>query len=245
MRGLLIFLLAALPFSDFSQEKGLYDPAGPTLGSFEKNLARTDTVHGNFIKLNLARLLFVDFAISYERKISKKISLEMEFGYQYPLESHQHSDMGNPFYGVTLLLPGQGFSVEAGPKIYRLNRNHPGFYILPWMIIKDMWCTDVSFPSSVYGNKEKCYPYGDNHYQVYGVIFRIGTMKNFGGLILDLYTGVGIKVKCNHYDLYGYWDNEKEELLSYNKDGSPVSTQKTTVYPAISLGLKIGFGFGR
>jgi hypothetical protein len=245
MRGVLIFLLAALPFSDFSQEKALYDPAGPTLGSSEKNLARTDTVRGNFIKLNLARLLFVDFAVSYERKISRKISLEMEFGYQYPLESHQHSDMGNPFFGLTLFLPGQGFSLEAGPKLYWLNRNHPGFYILPWVIFKEMWCTDVSFPASVYGNKEKCYPYGDNHYQVYGAIFRIGTMKNFGGFILDLYTGVGIKVKCNHYDLYGYWDTDKEKLLPYNNDGSPVSTQKTTVYPAFSLGLKIGFGFGR
>jgi hypothetical protein len=245
MRAVLIFLLATLPFSDFSQEKGFFNPPGPTPIPVERSLPRTDTVHGNFIKLNLARLLFVDFAVSYERKISRKISLEMEFGYQYPLESHQHSDMGNPFFGLTLFLPGQGFSLEAGPKIYRLNRNHPGFYILPWVIFKDMRCTDVSFPASVYGNKEKSYPYGDNHYQVYGAILRIGTMKNFGGLILDLYTGVGIKVKCNHYDLYGYWDNETEELLSYNKDGSPVSTQKTTVYPAISLGLKIGFGFGR
>lgn len=245
MQGVLIFFLATLSFSAYAQEKGLSDPAGPTLGSSEKNLARTDTERGNFIKLNLARLLFVDFAVSYERKISRKISLEMEFGYQYPLESHQHSDIGNPFFGLTLFLPGQGFSFEAGPKIYRLNQNHPGFYILPWMIFKDMVCTDVSFPASVYGNKEKCYPYGDNHYQVYGVIFRIGTMKNFGGFILDLYTGVGIKVKSNHYNLYGYWDTDKEDLLSYNKDGSPVSFRKTTVYPAISLGLKIGFGFGR
>jgi len=245
MGRVLIFLLAALPFSDFSQEKGHSDPASPTPEPFKRNLARTDTLHANFIKLNLARVLFADFAVSYERKISQKISLEMEFGYQYPLESHEHSDMGNPFFVFTLLLPGQGFSLEAGPKIYGLNRNRPGFYILPWVILKDMWCTDVSFPSSVYGNKDKCYPYGDNHYQVYGAIFRIGTMKHFGSFILDLYTGVGIKVKNNHYDLYGYWDDEYEKTFHYNTDGSPVSTQKITAYPAISLGLKIGFGFAR
>ena len=245
MRVVLIFFLATMHLYIFSQENVLHDPAGPAPKPTERSLTRTDTVHGNFLKLNLARLLFVDFAVSYERKISQKISLEMEFGYQYPIESHGHSDMGNPFFGITLLLPGQGFSLEAGPKIYRLNRNHPGFYILPWLIFKDMRCTDVSFTSSVYGNKEKNYPYGDNRYQVYGAIFRIGTMKNFGGLILDFYTGVGIKVNYNHYVLYGYWDTEKEKLLPYNKDGSPVSTQKTTAYPAISLGLKIGFGFGR
>jgi hypothetical protein len=45
--------------------------------------------------------------------------------------------------------------------------------------------------------------------------------------------------------LIGYWDNEKEDLISYNKDGSPVSTQETMAYPAISLGLKTGYGFGR
>lgn len=245
MRIVLIFFLAALHLNTYSQDNRLHKPAGSAPKPNARSLARIDTVHGNFIKLNLARLLFLDFAVSYERKLSQKLSLEMEFGYQYPLESHQHSDMGNPFFGLTVLLPGQGFSLEAGPKIYRLSRNHPGFYMLPWVIVKDMSCTDVSFPSSVYGNKEKCYPYGDNHYQVYGAILRIGTMRNFGGVIIDFYTGVGIKVKCNHYDLYGYWDNEKEKLLTYNNDGSPVSTQKTTAYPAISLGLKIGFGFGR
>jgi hypothetical protein len=40
----------------------------------------------------------------------------MEFVYQYPLESHEHSDMGNPFFGLTLLLPGQGFPLEASLK---------------------------------------------------------------------------------------------------------------------------------
>jgi hypothetical protein len=245
MRVVSILFLAALHLSIYSQEQGLHGRTVPAPVPPERSRDHTDTIRGNFIKLNLARLLFVDFAVSYERKISRKISLEMEFGYQYPLESHEHSDMGNPFFGLTLLLPGQGFSLEAGPKIYRLNRNHPGFYILPWAIFKDMWCTDVSFPSSVYGNKEKCYPYGDNRYQVYGAILRIGTMKSFGGFILDFYTGVGIKVKSNHYNLYGYWDNEKEKLLTYSQDGSPVSTRKTTACPAISLGLKIGFGFGR
>lgn len=245
MRVVLIFFLAALHLHIFSQEKGLHNPTRPAPKPVDRNLTRTDTVHGNFIKLNLARLLFVDFAVSYERKISNKVSFEMEFGYQYPIESHVHSPMGNPFFGLTLFLPGQGFSLEAGPKIYRLNRNRPGFYILPWVILKDMWCTDVSFPPSVYGNKEECYPYGNNHYQVYGAIFRIGTMKHFGNFILDLYTGVGIKVKNNHYDLYGYWDDEYEKMFHYNTDGSPVSTQKTTAYPAISLGLKIGIGFGR
>ena len=245
MRPVLIFFLATLPFCIFSQETALHDQAGTAPASYTRSRAHIDTIHGNFIKLNVARLLFADFALSLERKISRKISVEMEFGYQYPIQSHEHSDMGNPFFGLLLLLPGQGLSLEAGPKIYRLIRNHPGFYILPWLIFKEMRCTDVSFSHSVNGNKEKNYSYGDNRYQVYGAILRVGTMKKFGGVIFDFYAGAGIKVKCNHYELYGYWDNEKEELFQYSKDGSPVSTRKTTVYPAISLGMKIGFGFGR
>jgi len=229
MRRILTIFLAALPFFVFSQGKSHHDTVG----------------HGNFIRLNVARLLTADLAVSYERTLSRKVSLEMEFGYQCALESHVHSDEGNPFFRIYQLLPGEGFSVEAGPKIYRLSRNHPGFYIQPWGIFKNMRCTDVSFRSSGYGDKEKCYPYGDNRYRVYGAAIRVGSMKTYGCFVMDFYAGAGIKVMDNHYNLYGYWDQEKEDLLPYNKDKSPDSLHKMTALPVISLGLKIGFGFGR
>jgi hypothetical protein len=257
MKKGLLLLIVLLPFLAGAQdEKPVQFASFPTMrdrrdslrkAAAEKKylliLTRTDSVHSNFIKFNLARLLFLDFAVSYERKISRKVSIEAEFGYQCPIEYHNITSSGNLGFNLQIMAPGQGYSFMAGPKIYRLYKKRPGFYLQPWAIFKYMWCTNVSFPSTVYDNPKYCYPFGDNHYQVYGASLRIGVMQTYHGVILDFYTGIGLKYRVNHYTLYGYHDDEREESHSYNKDRSPVYTTESSVYPFISLGLKLGFGF--
>lgn len=207
MRWLLTLAIAALSLSAAAQKDLAPDPVTSTHSSwkYQHRIEHLDTVHGNFIKLNLSRLLFLDIALSYERKITKKISLEAEAGYQVAIESHTLSPEGVLIFEPLLFLPGQGFSFEAGPKFYRLSRNNPGFYLLPWAVFKTMWCTNVAFPGSADPNgQDDRYPNGNNHYQVYGAIMRVGTMKRFGGVVLDLYAGAGLKVRVNHYELFSY-----------------------------------------
>ena len=76
-------------------------------------LRGTDSVHNNFIKMNLARLLSFEIAFSYERKISRRWSLELELGYGFPV-----GDKNNPsgdLLAAKFYYP-ESFSVLAGPK---------------------------------------------------------------------------------------------------------------------------------
>ncbi|MEI6901067.1 MAG: hypothetical protein WCL00_14420, partial [Bacteroidota bacterium] len=89
---------------------------------------RTDSVHSNFIKLNLARLFGLEIAFSYERKISRKISLELELGYGFPIYVHTPPGNGNPFEAFPYF-PSEGYSIYIGPKFYNLSApNSHGFY---------------------------------------------------------------------------------------------------------------------
>ena len=199
-------------------------------------LARTDTIHSNFIKLNLARLFGLEIALSYERKITDKVSLEIELGYGFPLQVHTPPGNGNPFE-ANPYLPSGGYSIYFGPKFYNLSLNMPGFYFEPFFMFKDLKAEDIYFPS----NSEQ-YKFGDKYTMVYGLSLRIGTVRKYGGLVVDYYAGLGVKFKDYTYYYYGYY-NAYGHHIYYNPDHSPVIENELSILPSVSLGIKLGFGF--
>lgn len=205
-------------------------------------LHRTDTIHSNFIKLNLTRLFSFEIALSYERKLSPFVSLEFEVGYQFPLYDRTRPGSGDLL--ETAQLFSEGFSLLLGPKVYRLWNRRPGFYIEPFAIFKTLRYLNVYLPGSYVSNpSSEFYPFGDKYTTVYGITLRIGTVRKYGKLILDYYTGLGIKVKDYAYYYYGYYDHYDNKNVYYLLDHSAITRKVTEIWPVFNLGIKIGFGF--
>jgi len=204
-------------------------------------LHRTDTIHSNFIKLNLARLFSFEIAFSYEHKVSPFVSVELELGYQLPLYPSPPGS-GSPF--ETDQLFSEGFTLLIGPKLYRLWKNRPGFYLEPFAIFKTLRYLNVYFPAS-YADipRSESYPIGDKYTQVYGITLRIGTIRKYGKVIVDYYTGIGMKVKDYTYKFYGYDDYYDGKTVYYSADHTPVIRKSTEIWPVFNLGIKMGFGF--
>jgi hypothetical protein len=205
---------------------------------------RTDSVHDNFLKLNLARLFGLEIAFSYERKISPSTSFEMEVGYGFSIVDRSTPGSGDLFE-TNQFLPGESFSIWLGPKIYRLVQKRPGFYIEPFAEFKFMRSLDIYFPSdySVYPDNGEHYPFGDKYTNIYGISMRIGTVRNYGGVIVDYYAGLGLKLKDYTYYYYGYYNHYDSETIYYFADHTPIVDKDAVVYPVINLGIKMGFGF--
>lgn len=205
-------------------------------------LRGTDSVHSNFIKLNLARLLSFEIAFSYERKLTRSWSVELELGYGFPV-GNKDSPSGNPFAGK-FYYP-ESFSVLAGPKLYRIIPEMPGAYIELFLQFKNERFLDSYFPINVPNENSDIgnYTHGDVYSKVYGFSFRFGTLRKYGQVIIDYYTGIGLKIKVNTYHLDGYYDGERDQFYYFNTDHSPVKSEQNVLVPVFSLGLKLGFGF--
>ena len=197
---------------------------------------RTDSVHSNFIKLNLARLFGLEIAFSYERKISRKISLELELGYGFPIYVHTPPGNGNPFEAFPYF-PSEGYSIYIGPKFYNLSApNSHGFYFEPFFMFKNLKAIDIYFPSN-----SDTYKHGDRYTLVYGLSLRIGTVRKYGGVVVDYYAGLGVKFKDNTYYCKSYWNGYQH--IYYFKDHTALVSKELIVLPSVSLGIKMGFGF--
>ncbi|MEI8004890.1 MAG: hypothetical protein WCI48_01690 [Bacteroidota bacterium] len=205
-------------------------------------LRGTDSVHKNFIKMNLARLLSFEIAFSYERKISRRWSVELELGYGFPV-GNKSNPSGNPL-AAKFYYP-ESFSVLAGPKYYRIIPKMPGSYLEFFLQFKDERFLDSYFSSSVPGNPSgsEINPHGDVYSKVYGFSFRFGTLRKYGAVVVDYYTGIGLKLKVNTYYLDGYYNGERDEFHYYNADHSQVKSEQNVLVPVFNLGLKLGFGF--
>jgi hypothetical protein len=205
-------------------------------------LKRSDTVHNNFIKMNLARLLSFEFAFSYERRISRRWSAEFELGYGFPV-GNKGNPSGNPF-GATFYFP-ESFSVLAGPKFYRIIPKMPGSYLELFLQFKDERFLNSYFSPSVPNDHSSSanYPHGDVYSKVYGFSFRLGTLRKYGPVVIDYYTGIGLKIKVNTYYLDGYYNGDSDWFYYYHTDHSPDISKQNVLVPVFSLGLKLGFGF--
>ena len=206
-------------------------------------LARTDSTHSNFIKLNLSRLFGLEIAMAYERKISRSVSLEIELGYQFTTSHRRKPGSGDVFENFPF--PPEGYSVYIGPKIYRIF-NNPGGYVEPSFLFKDLRYLNQLFASDnklVQPVSSEYYPVGNQFIQVYGLNLRFGMLRKYGKVIFDYYTGAGVRLKDNTYYFYGYYDYHDNHTFYYNADHSPRIVKDLTVTPAIYLGVKMGFGF--
>jgi len=234
---------------DYARKYSEYQKAwkDQVLGSIRDRqaLARTDTVHSNFIKLNLARLFGLEIAMSYERKINRIISLELEVGYGFPIYNRNPPGSGTPFE-VFPYFPSEGFSVIIGTKIYKISKSRPGIYIEPSFTYKDLKYLDTYFPSNysvVPPENTDHYPFGDKYTKVYGINVRGGAVCKYGKVIIDYYIGIGIREKVFTYYFDSYYDSSDSRNVYYHSDHSPVISKNSRILPVFNLGLKLGFGF--
>ena len=216
-------------------ENSVMDPI-----NYRYKLARTDTISQNFIKLNLARLLRLEIAFSYERKISPSISLEFELGYGFPVYDRSTPGSGDLFETFEYF-PSEGLSLLVGPKFYRHLEKRPGFYFEPLAIVKALRYLDVFFPSDYMETpNSEFYPFGDKYTMVYGASFRMGKVRKYGKVMVDYYAGLGFQVKDITYHFIGYYNHYDGEYIYYD----PVVIQKKAeLWPILNLGIKMGFGF--
>jgi hypothetical protein len=209
-------------------------------------LSRTDTIHNNFIKLNLSRLFGLEIALSYERKISPSVSMEAEVGYGFPIYDRSEPGSGSLFEFFPH--PEKGFSILIGPKIYRLCKIPAGFYVEPLFLFRDLSYINVYHNSNIFvvdqvPVSEEFYPFGDIYTLVYGVSFRVGIVRKYRKVIMDYYMGIGIKDRDITYHYYGYYDHYDNKTVYYHADHLPVIQKTAQFLPIFNLGVKIGFGF--
>jgi hypothetical protein len=69
-------------------------------------------------------------------------------------------------------------------------------------------------------------------------------MVGFGGLVMDIYWGLGVRALLVHEVAYAYYLSEEDDrLIWYNQNHQPVISDYTTFLPIINVGVKLGFGF--
>jgi hypothetical protein len=205
-------------------------------------LRGTDSVHNNFIKMNLARLLSFEIAFSYERKFSNRWSAELELGYGFPV-GDKNTPSGD-LLAAKFYYP-ESFSVLAGPKYYGIIPEMPGSYLEFFLQFKDERFLNSYFSINVPNENSgsEIYPHGDVYSKVYGFSFRFGTLRKYGSVVVDYYTGIGLKIKVNTYYLDGYFDGKRDWFYYYNADQSAITCEQNVLVPVFNLGLKLGFGF--
>ena len=188
----------------------------------------------NMFKLNFSLLANLTIAISYEHRFNHDYALDMEAGIQFQGVPSSTADPMNMV--VFPMWKQSGVIANAGMKYYFDKKG----YIEPLMIYKYLTMSQArtGFPTA---QKELLQDAYANHY---GIALRVGTMTRMGGMLVDGYFGLGIKVMLIHQLAYGYYEYDDESRVSwYNHDHSPNVYNLVQYYPVINLGVKLGFGF--
>jgi hypothetical protein len=194
----------------------------------EKNISRNPLVFGNFLKFNLAKLIHLEFSISYERKIAKKASLEIETGYTVGIrDADAHRTFNYPVYnynGITLL---------ASSKLYCISNRT---YLAAGFQYRYLWFNGVrtNYP----GKDAEGSVLQDQVRNDYGLSLRIGCMKRNGHFIVDWYAGAGCKIVDIDWVSLGYFPNSDSK--AYHAYASPESNHTVKFEPIINFGVKIG-----
>jgi len=194
-----------------------------------------DTSHKNFLKINAARILYLEFAAVYERRLSRNFSIELEGGYQVRSENPK---VPLTYYGDTPVYPFSGPLFTIGGKIYGISGMAPYIYLEPQLLYKYVyfeqeWYEDYAETVSVFQ---------DQYRNVYGMSLNAGIQKSYFGMVFDL--GVGFGVKYSHINSLCYYYKEPQSGISYyNAEGTPVKQVDDRWYPLLNLMVKIGFGF--
>ena len=189
-------------------------------------------VYKNFLKWNVAKIFHLEFGLSYERMISKKISWETEVSAILGITS------GANFLTKTHSLYNyDGFSVTTYPKFYFTNSRTylSGVFMYRYLQAID---THTVWPAND-GNGD----FQDQYRNDFGLSVRIGFMRRYGRFLVDYYVGGGIKYTMLHQLVYGY-DAYYNLIYWRQEDHSADVYNMGLLGPVFNLGIKIGRAFG-
>jgi hypothetical protein len=190
----------------------------------------------NMLKFNITKILNVEIAFAYERKITNRWALEIETGYQFAVADPMSDDF---FLGMYPLYKYSGVNVVAGPKFY------PGKVgYLQLIIVYHYLDMDLSRTKSANSSRDYGLQYQYRNDVGGGLRFGIVTRAS-RSMVVDSYIGLGLKACMINQFIYGtYPEDDSENYFHwYNADHSAENNHVTLLMPVISLGIKIGIGF--
>lgn len=179
----------------------------------------------NILFINLTRLAALDFAITYEHKISDLLIFSAEAGYKYgPGKGPNFLDL---FYPYTQ----SGPSFVVGTKFVFDDK----FYFAPLLHVKYLEINDSYYLD----------PFADgaamkmDRYETdLGVSIRTGIMVRTKSVVCDFYAGGGIKYIIGHET-----DYEFQGPSGTHTYHPPIEKDLFLFKPIINLGMKLGVGF--
>jgi hypothetical protein len=208
----------------------------------QRIMTYVDTIHKNFVKLDIIRLFWREAFMTYERRFSRDFGLEAGLGIQF-------SDGGVAEAGIGVLqykiFPFYGMILTLGPKFYFSDSRKPYYYFMPLLLFKALWCYDevLCQRDDTPYNSAGDYIRQDQFRSVYGFSVNLGTMKKLGSsFIVDFSMGLGIKAALVRQKAYSYSNEEHPNGIYYNPEHQPQEITTWLWNPIVNFSLKLGFG---
>ena len=223
---------------------------GHTYRVFQRSLVRSiqrkhyltlsnPLVYKHFIKLNLAKILHLELAGSYERIVNKRFGLETELSFGIGVKDFLYpgSDfIERPAYTYNSI------TITFNPRYYYLGNR---YYFGPVVMYKYLWFNKSK--SSFFGgdNISSYTDLQDEYRNDMGISLRVGRMKRNSHLVVDYYFGLGVKYVSLRINDYGYYtDGSHSGNFSWvHNDHTPISSKATYFMPVINAGIKLGRAF--
>lgn len=220
----------------------------------QRKLARISThKKQNTTKFNIVKtqpLLYLTgvFNVSYERKLSNKISIESRLDYINKARLPTSENETEPFNIFSKynheVVPVRGMAISIGPKIF-LNKYEAlsGFYINPQFMWK-YYKSDKYIFHRNYGFDEVQM---DINYIGIKIIWgRQLIIAKF--MTLDLFLGLGarfryINATISYSKIYESLGDDMCDKENFTEDFSIRNWKETMVYPTIHAGIKLGIVF--
>lgn len=181
-------------------------------------------IQPNYLMGNLTRLMILDFAVTYERKLTKSVALGVEVGYKFGV------DQGPTEFVSLYPFPQTGPSLIIGPKFYFRKK----FYFSPLYHIKYLEIHESYYVHPFISSYPK---YMDQYEFLSGISLRLGIMANISKCWLDFHAGGGVKFISAHEIWYYYYNNAAYYYY-------PPKTHDFYAWqPILNFGVKIGGGF--
>jgi len=192
-----------------------------------KQLRLVPDPFNNAIKLNIPRIANLEIAVSYERRLTARWTLEAELGYKFLPKRNRYIMYDVPIWAY------KGPSVLIGPKYYLKNN----IYLQPMFHYKYLEMKDgrTDFPGNSLLHQ-------DQYRTDLGLSMRFGVLRRiFKTGILDGYAGLGLKVCLVHQIADGHYPYH--DSSHYNPINPPEVSDYQVWQPIINLGFKIGYGW--
>lgn len=188
----------------------------------------------NFLKLNVAKLAHLEVALSYERVIGSKFSVENELSVIFGVKNADaHYTINYPLYNYN------GLSLTTYPKFFVIN---PRTYLGLVFMYRYLWFDQVR---TGWPGKNGNSSYLQNQVrQDLGMSLRFGIMHRYGRFVVDWYVGGGLKIILLHQEIYATYPYQDSMTMYWRyQDHSPDVYEKVLLGPVFNAGIKIGLGF--